>query len=307
MNNIKQHWMMLLFAACLTLGMSLTACGDDDTTTPDPVPDVEADADPDADPDTDDTGDGGDADPDAEPDPIVADADPDADDTGDGGDADGGDTDGGDTDGGDTDGGDADADAGDLDPAAFLFADDDFGDYVRVDRVGMPALATAVVPQERRDAYNAANPSDDQLGVFLTDIAGVLVGLLVALEDDLAALTYDGCADYGELPTEDAFRAECVAQAGALIFPDTLKINTAEDAGFPNGRALADPVVDITLAVALLDVTGLGETDGNCPNTGDSIAPCTGATLVGVLNPAANDVAFSETFPYVAAAHTVCE
>jgi len=82
----------------------------------------------------------------------------------------------------------------------------------------------------------------------------------------------------------------CAAAAVPLIIPDTLKINTAADAGFPNGRKLADPVIGVTLAVALLELTG-------------ETPPHTATDLVGVLNPAANDKELPAAFPFLAAPH----
>lgn len=73
--------------------------------------------------------------------------------------------------------------------------------------------------------------------------------------------------------------------AGAVV-PDTLTLNLAAPSGFPNGRRLPDPVIDVTLGVLFLDLT--------------RVSP---ATLAGVpVNPAANDVAFRTSFPYLAAA-----
>jgi hypothetical protein len=72
-----------------------------------------------------------------------------------------------------------------------------------------------------------------------------------------------------------------VAQA---VVPDTLTINLAGASGFPNGRRLSDPVIDVTLAVIFLDLT--------------RHAPDVLARLP--LNPPANDVAFRATFPYLA-------
>lgn len=45
------------------------------------------------------------------------------------------------------------------------------------------------------------------------------------------------------------------ATPASLVLPDTVKLNFAAPSGFPNGRQLNDPVVDVTLAVLLLDMT----------------------------------------------------
>jgi hypothetical protein len=39
----------------------------------------------------------------------------------------------------------------------------------------------------------------------------------------------------------------CAQFAVPLILPDTLKIDTSADAGFPNDRFSTDPVIDVTL------------------------------------------------------------
>lgn len=77
-----------------------------------------------------------------------------------------------------------------------------------------------------------------------------------------------------------------VTVAGAVI-PDTLTLNLAAASGFPNGRRLPDPVIDVTLAIIFLDINS---------------APQSPFTLAGVpVNPPANDVAFRSSFPYLAA------
>lgn len=69
-----------------------------------------------------------------------------------------------------------------------------------------------------------------------------------------------------------------------LIVPDTLTLDLSAPSGFPNGRKLADPVIDVTLAVIFLDLGTHSPT-----------------TLAGLpLNPPTNDVAFQSTFPYLA-------
>lgn len=71
----------------------------------------------------------------------------------------------------------------------------------------------------------------------------------------------------------------------SAVVPDTLTIDVGAAAGFPNGRKLPDPVVDVTLAAIFLDLR--------------QESPLAFFNLP--LNPPANDRAFSETFPFVAA------
>lgn len=148
--------------------------------------------------------------------------------------------------------------------------------YTRVDRMGMPAIATAVITS--KDAYNAADPSDDAAGDFVGEITANLTTIHGALDDDLIGL--------GLTP---ASVNEAVAQAAPLVVPDVIALDTTVPAGFPNGRTLTDTVIDVTLAVVLLDINGLGASNG----------PHTPTTLVGV-NPTANDNTFASTFPYLA-------
>jgi hypothetical protein len=72
----------------------------------------------------------------------------------------------------------------------------------------------------------------------------------------------------------------------SLIVPDTLKLDLSRPAGFPNGRQLTDPVIDITLAALFLDFSVTGQ------------APDTFAKLP--LNPPGNDKPFSLSFPFLA-------
>lgn len=148
--------------------------------------------------------------------------------------------------------------------------------YDRVDRMGMPAVATALISDVNKQLYNADNPVDDVGGRWVPDIRARLAVIHGALDDDLTGLGLDPA-------TVD----EVITQGGALVVPDMLKLNTQTPAGFPNGRKLNDQVIDLTLAVLLLDLS----TEGL--NTFASLP----------LNPDANDVSFLNTFPYVAAKH----
>ncbi len=157
--------------------------------------------------------------------------------------------------------------------SGYAFASDDPSAYTRVDRMGMPAIATAVITS--KDDYNAADPTDDAAGTFVDEITNNIDFLHTALNDDLMALSLTPCAT-----------SACVGQAAPFVVPDAIAVDTLGTAGFPNGRKLEDQVIDVTLALILLDLTVHGVT-----------------TLAGVpVNPAANDVTFPGAFPYLAPA-----
>lgn len=156
----------------------------------------------------------------------------------------------------------------------FDIADDDPSAYSRVDRMGLAGVNTALITS--KDAYNQADPAGD--ADFVPEITAAVTALHDALDDDLVAAGLVPCAPKA-----------CLGVAGPIAVPDTLKIDPSMPSGFPNGRRLEDPVMDIILAVLLLDM----EADGQDPGT-----------LAGLpLNPAANDLPFPGTFPYLAQPH----
>jgi hypothetical protein len=152
--------------------------------------------------------------------------------------------------------------------------------------MGMPAVSTALIPDARKDAYQAATP--DTMG-FAADAVMTLGALHMALRDDLVGAGLTPCST-AEFDVTGCVSQQVVAggpTTAALVIPDSLKINLAAAAGFPNGRRLPDPVIDVTLAVVLLDMTTHNPT-----------------TLAGLpLNPPMNDVAYLTEFPYLAAPH----
>jgi len=148
--------------------------------------------------------------------------------------------------------------------------------------MGMPGVSTALIAS--KNAYNDDNPAGDVSGTYVSEIIATLNFLHGALDGQLNGLLLTPCSMAGATP-------ECVAQAAPLVLPDTLKIDPTAGAGFPNGRRLSDPVMDITLAVILLDLSVPGQS---------------ATALVGV-NPIANDLgvegAFLTSFPYLHAPH----
>jgi hypothetical protein len=76
----------------------------------------------------------------------------------------------------------------------FTFRSDPESSYVRVDRMGMPAVSTALIPSSRKNAYNDAAPAADANGDFVPDLAATLTGLTNALADDLTRAGLTPCA-----------------------------------------------------------------------------------------------------------------
>ena len=171
-------------------------------------------------------------------------------------------------------------------PTDFRFRTEAPGAYTRADRMGMPAVSTALIAS--KDAYNDANPSDDVQSTFVTEIVTSITGLHTALDGQLSGAFAVCSMD----PDPDCI-TQTVGAGGptvaSLVVPDTLKIDPTQPAGFPNGRRLIDPVMDVTLGVILLDLTQQAPTD-----------------LVGT-NPTENDLgvegAFLTTFPYLHPPH----
>ncbi len=161
-------------------------------------------------------------------------------------------------------------------PVADAFVFEELIDDVnsREDQMGMPAVNTALVGTGNKDEYNDSSLAEQIDGDWVPEFTTRLNALHAGLDDDLTALMLTPAAT-----------SESLEQGGPLVIPDTVKINTMQAAGFPNGRRLEDQVIDLTLAVLLLDL--------------DVHAVTTFASLP--LNPAANDKAFLAEFPYLAA------
>ena len=171
----------------------------------------------------------------------------------------------------------------------FVFPDEPLDAYVQIDRHGAVEAGTAGILASQglgfkmgsdiklRDAYNASNPEEDKAGMWVPEIVKSIEFFHDALDDDIVGFKL--------VP---ATVDETVAQAGPVIIPDTIKYDPSMPSGYPNGRKLEDPVVDLTLAAVLLK---LGPKQ---PLTTFSAIP---------LNPPANDVPFSAEWPYLAPPH----
>lgn len=175
--------------------------------------------------------------------------------------------------------------------------------YVRVDRTGQPAIATALLSRDpaivpigptgsmlnpgnsansfnnQRDALNRGDPVNDArdfAGLFTVGPqSNTLSNIHYEVGPQLRSIGLTLCSFEKVVPPAskaDVDISGCVAQVAPVVLPDVITYNTAAPAGWPNGRGYDDPVVDRLLSAALLKISGTG-------------APHTINTLVGVINP----------------------
>jgi hypothetical protein len=139
------------------------------------------------------------------------------------------------------------------------------GGYHQVDRVGNPAVNTALIPFALKNAYNAATPVQDAKGKFASEIIATLkqFGTDQAHIDALAGVAVTG-GDYLHID---------------LTIPNTGPSGgNVAAAAFPNGRRLADNTLDTILTIV---------------NNGNTLSQ----------NVFANDVPLQNTFPFLALPH----
>jgi hypothetical protein len=140
------------------------------------------------------------------------------------------------------------------------------GSFVAIDRMGVPAINTALVPFARKDEYNRATTMDDAAGKFATDIVATLHAL--GTDDTHVNILANVAVTHGDMLCLDTSIANSGPQGG-----------TNSAAAFPNGRRPADDVIDTILFL----VTNEALTTGDHVN--------------------ANDVPFRDQFPFFAAPH----
>ena len=175
------------------------------------------------------------------------------------------------------------------------------GPGIQVSRLGMPLVNEVVVPVGMKDRFNATAPTGD--GVFLPYVTNPeLAGLFTALygvptppapRNDLVAVFLTGIpglnkpANPNQVPCE-MLRLNMTIPPAAK--PNRFGLLGGDIAGFPNGRRLADDVVDIAERVVA----------GATPFT-----PAFNVTPNNALGDGVdfNDRPFLPNFPYVALPH----
>ena len=185
------------------------------------------------------------------------------------------------------------------------------GEWVNVSRLGMPLVNEVVVPLGAKDYFNASEPSDDagkNAGAYVPLVTDPELAKLIpvlypgvkvppAPRNDLVSIFLTGidgvnkpmnAGDKGK-PAE-MIRLNMAISPVAIGKENRLGILGGDNAGCPNGRRLADDVVDIALrAVA-----------GGTPFTPEFNKAPNNALGDGVDK---NDKKFSSRFPYLAIPH----
>jgi Domain of unknown function (DUF4331) len=206
------------------------------------------------------------------------------------------------------------------------------GKWVQVSRLGNPLINEVVIPLGQKDFWNGSEPEDDAQFASLynsPELAGLENLLYGALPSGggpsnghangaLKAIDTTGRADLEAIlltgvtglnftgPTKsDLLRLNtnikpgvngaCPGGTASSAQPNRLAVLAADLCGFPNGRRLADDVVDIELEAVAQGYGSFLNGAFGLPNKSPNNQVGDGVD--------ANDVAFSNAFPYVAAPH----
>jgi hypothetical protein len=182
---------------------------------------------------------------------------------------------------------------------------DQDGKFVQVSRLGEPLINEVVIPLGTKDRWNRTDPSDDaQFAGFYTDPeVSRLVNLLYPVlpdarttgRSDLVAILLTGVPGLNFTGPRQADLLRLNTSIKPSANPSRFGVLDGDLAGFPNGRRLADDVVDIEIR-AFAD--GYGDFLNHLlglPNLSPNNVLGDGVD--------ANDKGLLDHFPYVAAPH----
>ncbi|OAR22097.1 hypothetical protein A8W25_27935 [Streptomyces sp. ERV7] len=163
------------------------------------------------------------------------------------------------------------------------------GGWSQVSRLGMPLVNEVVVPLKDKDKFNASAPwNDADFASYVTkpELPKLIESIYkikapAQPRTDLVSVFLTGVKDLNQPP--NVRPAEMIRLNTAIppsSSPKRLGVLDGDTAGYPNGRRLADDVVDISLQVVEGELTGAKNDLGDAVN--------------------ANDAEFGKSFPYVA-------
>jgi len=135
-------------------------------------------------------------------------------------------------------------------------AEADVAELTQVDRMGVPAVNTVLIPFPRKNEYNASTTVDDAAGRFAGDIVATLTSLGTN-SSNIGVLA--GVA----VTNGDFLRLNLSTPNTSLGFGE--RATTPGYTGFPNGRRLGDDTVDVLLYF----VANQGLTTGDNVNSND--------------------------------------
>jgi len=123
------------------------------------------------------------------------------------------------------------------------------GKFVQVDRMGNPAVNTALIPFPRKNEYNAATPIDDANLRFAGDIVGTLTAL--GTNQTNINILANVAVLHGDYLRLDLSRANASLGVGQHV-------TDAGYVGYPNGRRPGDDTID-TLLFFIANQTAIGD------------------------------------------------
>jgi hypothetical protein len=190
------------------------------------------------------------------------------------------------------------------------------GKFVQVSRLGMPLVNELVIPVGSKDLFNASMPKDDaqfapkvqtwgQDPNDLPALINAIYGIEIPDCDDdpsngidrtcdLVPVFLTGLEGLNQPPTVQASEMLRLNTTIPPCDPDTcadystLGVIGGDLAGFPNGRRLADDIIDVSLRVT--EGVLIPGHDPNADTLGDGVD--------------ANDASFLSRFPYLALPHS---
>jgi hypothetical protein len=130
----------------------------------------------------------------------------------------------------------------------------------QVDRMGNPAVNTALIPAALKDSFNFGQPEDDP-----KDFAGVIVNQIATLDQKFCPHIPADCNPNPNVPL-----------LASVAVPDVLRFASNVPDGYPNGRQPADRTTDILIGLIL---QAPGFTDGTSAKTYCSVFPFLGPPL----------------------------
>ncbi len=178
-----------------------------------------------------------------------------------------------------------------------------FGDRVKVSRLGNPLVNEVVIPLAKKDAFNASSPAGDgQFASFVLNsdlaakinavYAGIVTPIPTTGREDLVTVFLTGIPGLNQPPNvvaSEQLRINLSIKPASCGSVMRLGVIAGDNCGFPNGRRLGDDVTDVAVrAVACGYGFNLGPCVDSAPNNllGDGVNQ--------------NDKAFTAGFPYVA-------